>query len=88
MSAGLSVSPPPFPRLLTVIPAKAGIQMVADAAGMPAAPPPIVDRHSRESGNPQTNNVILAKAGTSQPREIKRESQSTDPFSLYGRRLG
>ena len=40
------------------------------------------DRHSRESGNPETNNVILAKAGTSPPREIERESQSTDPFSL------
>ena len=30
-------------------------------------------RHSLESGNPQTNNVILAKAGTSPPREIKYE---------------
>ena len=30
------------------------------------------------------NNIILAKAGTSSPSEIKLESQPADPLSLYG----
>ena len=46
------------------------------------APP--LPRHSRESWNPQTNNVILAKAGTISPREIKYKQQPAAPFSLYG----
>jgi len=49
---------------------------------------PFLPRHSRESGNPQTNNVILAKAGTSPPPEIRHESRATDPLSLHGRGLG
>ena len=36
---------------------------------------------SRESGNPQPSGVILAKAGTSTPRETKKESRATNPFS-------
>ena len=61
--------------------------------GLSVAPPFLLARrHSLESGNPQTNNDILAKAGTSPLREIRHESQQrhphenggADPFFLYG----
>ena len=58
---------------------------------IPAFHPAIPDfspRHSREIGNPQTNSVILAKAGTSPPRETRYESRATNPFSLYRRFSG
>ena len=48
-------------------------------------------RHSRESGNPQTSSVILAKTGTSPPREIRHESRalgseaSATLGTVYGR---
>ena len=32
--------------------------------------------------------AIPAKAGISQPNEIKHKQQPADPFSLHGRRLG
>ena len=41
---------------------------------------PLDARHSRESGNPQTN----AKAGASSPSEIKYKCQPADPLSLDG----
>ena len=77
-----------IPDFYSVIPAKAGIQRVGN--GVRAPPIPLnfgillFPRHSRESGNPQTNNVILAEAGTSQPLEIKNESRATNPFSRDG----
>ena len=63
---------PPFPISFPAVPTLSPV--------IPAFSP----RHSRESGNPQTGNVILAKAGTSPPPEIMYKSQPADPLSLYG----
>ena len=41
----------------------------------------LLPRHSRESGNPDGGKL-------SPPLETKYELKPTDPFSLYGRRLG
>ena len=67
---------PPFPPSPPVIPAKAGIQKPTKTANLNQPP-------SAAGGSP-----IPSWAYRGRLTEIKRESQPTDPFPLYGGRLG